>query len=145
MGPAAAIVPVVLGIASAGLQYIQGQKAAKAAEEVAAANAARAAAETAESARRLKKQQEATLAEQRARSAASGVQSTGSQLAWMQSEEEEAGLELSWLKKAGRSQQNLLTLQGQQASMAASAAGTSGALSSFSSGLNTGFNWYKAL
>lgn len=140
----AAAIPLILGAATAGYQYYQGQQAAEAAGDVASANAARAAAETAESARRLKKQQEATLAEQRARAAASGIQTTGSQLDWLASEAAEAGRELDWLKKAGLSNVTLLTLQGKQAAAAASAAGTGAALGSLAGGLNSSFNWYQA-
>ena len=138
----AAAVPLILGAATAGYQYYQGQKAAEAAEEMGAANAANAAAETAEAARRLKRQQEATLAEQRARSAASNV-GGASQIAWLQDEADEASDELAWLKKAGLSQAQLLTLQGKQAAGAASASGTSQALGTFAGGMNTSYNWWK--
>ena len=145
MGEYAAAIPIVLAGATAGYQYVQGQKAAEAAEEVGAANAAAAAAETAEAARRLRRQQDITLAEQRARAAASGVQSTGSQLAWLEDEAGEAGAEMDWLKKAGLSQQQLAYLSGKQASGAASAAGTGAALGTLGGGVNSAFNWYQAL
>ena len=145
MTQAAAAVPLILGAATAYYQYSQGQKAEKAAKQIGEANAARIAEETAEAARRLKKQQEETLSEQRARVAASGIQTTGSMTAWLADESDEALAQRRWLEKAGLSQAQSASLAGRRAGASASASATGAALGSFGSGVAAAGNWYQAL
>ena len=92
---------VQAGIAIYGA-YKQHQ-AGEQAKEDSEANAAAIAAESAEAARRLKKQQELTLSETKARASASGIQAGGSVDVYLSEMRKKFDLEQDWIAKSGAS------------------------------------------
>ena len=142
------------GIAIAGLlgsvfstysSYKEGKEGEKSAKAMAEANAKRAQEETDESARRLQSQQKENLSEARARAAASGVGSGGSQGKYLSGLEEEMGAELDWLTRSGKSQSDLLRQEGNLAGEQAANRGTAGAIGQIGGIIDAGQKWYNTL
>ncbi len=107
--------PVTLGVISTGLtafgaynEYQAGKDAEKAQDK-----------ETAENMRRASAEDKASMAETRARIAASGLQTTGSSALFLKEKKKEDARQLNWMKKAGDYKGDALRSQG-----------TSGAISS---------------
>ena len=140
----AAVSTAVIAAGSAAYSYKQGKDAAKSAKGVAAENAARALAESKEAARRLKGQQEANLSEARARAAASGVGSGGSQGQYIEGMEAGFKAELAWLKKSGTSAAAIERRKGDLAAGAASSAATGSAFATLGQGAQGSAQWYAA-
>lgn len=124
-----AIVGVVIAAAGASYTAYSAHEAAGEQKKIAAANAARIKAENEEALRRLKKQQAVTLAEARARAAASGVSTEGTQKTYLDEMKEAFKSETDWLRSAGASQAFITAREGELRAKTTSASGISSGLS----------------
>lgn len=136
--PVTAVLIVGAVVAAAGASYsaYTAREAASEQKKVAAANAARIKAENEEALRRLKKQQDATLAEARARAAASGVTPEGTQKTYLEEMKAAFKSETDWLRESGASQAYIVQREGELRAQSTSAAGISSGLSQLGSGLS---------
>lgn len=125
----AIIVGVVISAAAASYSAYSAHEAAGEQKKIAAANAARIKAENEEALRRLKKQQEATMAEARARAAASGVTPEGTQKTYLDEMRDAFKSETDWLRESGASQAFIVQREGELRAKSTSAAGISSGLS----------------
>ncbi len=103
-----------VAIAAAGTAYTVYSSEAAAAEQkkIAKANAERILRENEEGLRRLKKQQEANMAEARARAAASGVTTEGTQKTYLEEMRDAFKSEVDWLRSSGASQAAITQREG---------------------------------
>lgn len=136
--PVTAVLIVGAVVAAAGAAYTaySAHEAAAEQKKIAAANAARIKAENEEALRRLKKQQEATMAEARARAAASGVTPEGTQKTYLDEMKEAFASETDWLRESGASQAFITQREGELRARTTSAAGISGGLSQMGSAMS---------
>lgn len=134
---APAIPYIVLAITAATAAYTvySTEQAASERKKIAAANAARIKAENEEALRRLKKQQESTMAEARARAAASGMTTEGTQKTYLEEMAEAFKSETDWLRESGASQAFITQREGTLAAQSMSAQGLTSAAGTVSGGL----------
>lgn len=125
----AIIVGVVISAAAASYSAYSAHEAAGEQKKIARANAARIKAENEEALRRLKKQQEVTMAEARARASASGVTAEGTQKTYLDEMKEAFKSETDWLRESGASQAFITAREGELRAKTTSAAGISSGLS----------------
>lgn len=118
-----------VAIAAAGTAYTvySSEQAAAEQKKLAAANAARIKAENEEALRRLKKQQASTMAEARARAAASGVTSEGTQRTYLEEMADAFKSETDWLRSSGASQAAITQREGELRAQTTSATGIASA------------------
>lgn len=135
---------LALAAGSAYVSYSQGKEAEKSAKQMAAANAKRAQEESDEAGRRLRETQAENLADARARAAASGVGTSGSQGTFLAGIEAEQLAEMGWLERAGASQADLLLQSGALAGQTARHQGTAGALGQLGGVVDRAQQWYNA-
>lgn len=133
----AVIVGAVITAAAASYSVYSSREAAAEQKKLAAANAARIKAENEEALRRLKKQQEATMAEARARAAASGMTAEGTQKTYLEEMAEAFKSETDWLRESGASQAFIVQREGELRAKSTSAAGISSGLSQMGSALGS--------
>ena len=136
---------LALAAGSAYVSYSQGKEAEKSAKQMAAANAKRAQEESDEAGRRLRETQAENLADARARAAASGVGTSGSQGTFLAGLEQEQMAELGWLERSGQSRSDLLIQEGNLAGEQAANRGTSGAIGQIGGVIDAGQKWYNTL
>lgn len=134
-GTIAAYVAVAVSAAGAAYSAYSAHEAAAEQKKVAAANAARIKAENEEALRRLNKQQEATMAEARARAAASGMDSGGSQKSYLDEMADAFKSETDWLRSSGASQAHIVQREGELRARSTSAAGIAKGISGMSSAI----------
>lgn len=103
-GTVAAYIAVAVTAASAAYSAYSANEAAIEQKRIANANAERIRRENEEALKRLKKQQAANLAEARARAAASGVTTEGTQKTYLEEMKDAFKNEVDWLRSSGASQ-----------------------------------------
>lgn len=103
-GTVLAVAAVVVAAAGTAYTVYSTEKAAAEQKKLARANAERIKRENEESLRRLKKQQEANMAEARARAAASGMTTEGTQKTYLDEMKDAFKSEVDWLRSSGASQ-----------------------------------------
>lgn len=135
--PVIPIAALVISAAGAAYSIYSSKQAADEQKKIAAANAARIKAENEEALRKLKKQQEATLAEARARAAASGLTTEGTQRTYLEEMADAFKSETDWLRRSGASQAEITMREGQLAADITRARGVTSGLSQLGSGLTT--------
>lgn len=141
-GTVLAIAAVVVAAAGTAYTVYSTEKAAAEQKKIARANAARIKAENEEALRRLKKQQAVTLAESRARAAASGVTPEGTQKTYLDEMEDAFKSETDWLRGSGASQAYITAREGELRAQTTSAAGISAGFKGASSALSAGASYY---
>lgn len=124
-----AIVGVVIAAAGASYTAYSANEAAAEQKKIARANAARIKAENEEALRRLKKQQAVTLSEARARAAASGVSTEGTQRTYLEEMADAFKSETDWLRSSGASQAAITQREGELRAKTTMAGGVSSGLS----------------
>ncbi len=138
----ALIAMAVVSAASAAYSIYSSKEAAEEQEKIAAANAARIKAENEEALRRLKKKQEETLAEARARAAASGVTAEGTQRTYLEEMAEAFKSETDWLRQSGASRALIVQREGELQAQMTTAAGISSAFASARSAIGAIGSYY---
>ncbi len=141
-GTILAVAAVVVAAAGTAYTVYSTEQAAAEQKKIAAANAARIKAENDEALRRLKKQQDATMAEARARAAASGVTPEGTQKTYLDEMKEAFKSETDWLRESGASQAYITQREGTLRAQTTSASGISSAFGQASSALSSGASYY---
>lgn len=110
-----AIASSIITAAGAAYSAHQQYKAAQEATKIADANAKREIEEANQEAKRRQKELDLTLAETRARTAASGLKMGGTAQMYMEAQEETGLEEIAWIKKSGKSKAALARAEGRQA------------------------------
>lgn len=141
-GTVLAVAAVVIAAAGTAYTVYSTERAAAEQKKLAAANAARIKAENEEALRRLKKQQEVTMAEARARAAASGVTTEGTQKTYLDEMAEAFKSETDWLRASGASQAFITQREGTLRAQTTSAQGISAGFQGASSALSAGASYY---
>ncbi len=141
-GTILAVAAVVIAAAGTAYTVYSTERAASEQKKIAAANAARIKAENEEALRRLKKQQAATMAEARARAAASGVQVEGTQKSYLEEMKEAFKSETDWLRDSGASQAYITQREGTLRAQTTSATGISAGFQGASGALAGAANYY---
>lgn len=111
-GTVLAVAAVVVAAAGTAYTVYSTEQAAAEQKKIARANAERIKRENEESLRRLKKQQEANMAEARARAAASGVTTEGTQKTYLDEMKDAFQSEVDWLRSSGASQAQITQSEG---------------------------------
>jgi uncharacterized protein HemX len=141
-GTVLAVAAVVIAAAGTAYTVYSTEQAAAEQKKIAKANAARIQAENDEALRRLKKQQAATMAEARARAAASGVTVEGTQKSYLEEMKEAFKSETDWLRDSGASRAYITQREGTLKAQTTSAQGISSAFSGASSAFSAGASYY---
>ena len=129
----------VASLAAGAYSANEQRKAGKKQSRIASDNAARERAESEEAARRHEQAQGAQLSEAKARAAASGVKTSGSQLGFLERLEESQGKELDWMKTSGASRASIAERTGKVNASITS----SGALGSLMQGAGQAYSYWN--
>lgn len=126
---------IAVAVAAAGAAYsaYSAHEAAAEQKKIAAQNAARIKAENEEALRRLKKQQASNLSEARARAAASGMDTSGTQKSYLDEMADAFKSETDWLRSSGASQAAITQREGNLRADATRSAGISKGISGVAS------------